>query len=480
MNYSMIYYIIGWILTVEAALMVPSVIVSAIYGETSGFALVAAIALCLLIGLPLIRKQPENKTVYAREGAVIVALCWIVVSFMGSLPFVFSREIPNPVDAFFETVSGFTTTGSSILTNPEAMSKGLMFWRCFTHWVGGMGVLVFLLCILPLTGGGTHMNLMKAESPGPSVSKLVPKVQSTAKMLYGLYIALSILMLVLLLIVDMPLYDALCTTFGTAGTGGFGIKNDSFGSYSTAIQAVVTVFMIVFGVNFNVYFLFYMKRPKEALQCEEAKWYLGIILASSLIITWFIKEEFPNVLISFHHAAFQVGSIITTTGYASVDFDLWHSVPKTVLVILMFIGACAGSTGGGIKVCRIVILFRTMLRELSICLRPNRVQKVHFEGRALETETLRRITTFLATYVFIFTLCIFLISFDGYDMITNFTAIATTLNNVGPGLALVGPSQNFSLYSDFSTLVMSFAMLAGRLELYPILLLFCKDTWRKF
>lgn len=482
MNYSMITYIIGWILSVEAALMVPSAIVSAIYREKSGLALVATIALCLILGLPLIRKQPKSKVLYAREASVIVALCWIIMSFMGALPFFFSGEIPSLVDALFETVSGFTTTGASILSNPEGMSHGLMFWRCFTHWVGGMGVLVFLLCLLPMTGGGSHMSLMKAESPGPSVSKLVPKVQSTAKYLYGLYIILSLIQLVLLLIGKMPVFDAFCTMFGTAGTGGFGIKNDSFGSYSTYFQAVVTIFMILFGVNFNVYFLLYMKKPKEAFKCEEARWYFGIIAASTLIITAFIYAQgyFSNIFMAFHHAAFQVGSIITTTGFSTTDFDLWPAVPKTILVLLMFCGACAGSTGGGIKVSRIVILFRTMLREFHSNLFPKRVKRVYFEGRPLDSEMVRSVTTFLATYVFIFAASVLLIGIDNFDLITNFTAVAATFNNIGPGLSLVGPTQNFGLFSDFSKLVLIFDMLAGRLELYPLLLLFLRDTWRKF
>lgn len=480
MNYSMIFYIVGWILSVEAALMVPSAIVSAIYRESSGFSLLAAIVLCLILGLPLIRKQPASKVLYAKEGAVIVALSWIIMSIMGSLPFFFSGEIPCFVDALFETVSGFTTTGASILSNPEGMSKGLMFWRCFTHWVGGMGVLVFLLCLLPMTGAGYNMNLMKAESPGPSVSKLVPKVQSTAKLLYGLYFILSFIMFVLLLLGNMPLFDSFCTVFGTAGTGGFGIKNDSFGSYSTYLQTVVTIFMILFGVNFNVYFLFYMKKPKDALKCEEARWYFGIIGASILIITYFVRDYFPSILMAFHHVAFQVGSIITTTGFATTDFDLWPAVPKTVLVLLMFCGACAGSTGGGIKVSRIVILFRTMLREFHKNLYPNRVKKVHFEGRSLDNELVRSVSVFLGTYAFIFAGSVLLIAVDNFDMITNFTAVAATFNNIGPGLALVGPTQNFSLFSNFSKLVLIFDMLAGRLELYPMLLLFARDTWRKF
>ena len=480
MNYSMINYIVGWILGVEAALMVPSVIVSAIYRESSGWALVATIILCLILCFPLVRKQPKNKVLYAREAAVIVALSWIIMSFMGALPFYFSGEIPHLVDALFETVSGFTTTGASILSSPADMSNGLMFWRCFTHWVGGMGVLVFLLCLLPMTGGGYHMNLMKAESPGPSVGKLVPKVQSTAKMLYGLYFALSLLELVLLLLGGMPLFDALCSTFGTAGTGGFGIKNNSFTSYSTYHQAVVTIFMILFGINFNVYFLIYMRKPKDALKCEEARWYLGIIAAATLIITFYIKDFYPSILYAFHHAAFQVGSIITTTGFATADFDLWQTVPKTILVMLMFCGACAGSTGGGIKVSRIVLLIRTVARELSLNIRPNRAKKVYFEGRPVDSDIIRSVSVFLATYVMIFAASLLLISVDNFSTTTNFTAVAATLNNIGPGLELVGPTQNFSIYSDFSKIVLIFDMLAGRLELYPLLLLFCRDTWRKF
>ncbi|MBE5971590.1 MAG: TrkH family potassium uptake protein [Lachnoclostridium sp.] len=480
MNYSMITYIVGWILGIEAALMIPSVIVSAIYREASGWALAGTIALCLVLCIPLIRKQPKDKVLYAREAAVIVALSWIIMSFMGALPFYFSGEIPHLIDAFFETVSGFTTTGASILSNPAGMSKGLMFWRCFTHWVGGMGVLVFLLCLLPLTGGGYHMNLMKAESPGPSVSKLVPKVQSTAKMLYGLYFALSLLELIFLLLGGMPLYDALCSTFGTAGTGGFGIKNDSFTSYSPYLQSVVTVFMILFGINFNVYFLLYMKKPKEALKCEEARWYLGIIAVSTLIITFYIRDFYPSIREAFHHAAFQVGSIITTTGFATADFDLWHTVPKTILVSLMFCGACAGSTGGGIKVSRIVLLIRTVGRELSLNIRPNRVKKVYFEERPVDFDILRSVCVFLATYALIFGASLLLISVDNFSTTTNFTAVAATLNNIGPGLEMVGPTQNFSIYSDFSKIVLIFDMLAGRLELYPMLLLFCRDTWRKF
>ncbi|HIR04783.1 MAG TPA: TrkH family potassium uptake protein [Candidatus Copromonas faecavium] len=480
MNYSMIFYIIGWILVVEAALMVPSGVVAIIYGESCGWVFAVTILLCLVLGLPLIRRQPENKVFYFKEGAVIVALSWLIMSIMGAVPFVLSGAIPHPVDALFETVSGFTTTGSSILASVEELPYCILFWRSFTHWIGGMGVLVFILCLLPLTGSGYHMNLMKAESPGPSVSKLVPKVRATAKMLYGLYIFLTILQLVLLLLGSMPLFDALCVTFGSAGTGGFGIKNDSMGSYTTYQQAVTTIFMILFGVNFNVYFLLYMKKPKEAFRCEEARWYLTIIAVSTLIITFFIRDSFDSIAMAFHHAAFQVGTIITTTGFATTDFNLWPAVPKTILVILMLVGACAGSTGGGIKVSRIVILFKSVLLEMRRNLHPNVVQRVNFEGHPVEKNTLRSVLIFLAAYSFIFAFSTLLISVDNYDLTTNFTAVAATLNNIGPGLEMVGPTQNFGHFSTFSKLVLTFDMLAGRLEIFPLLLLFHRDTWRRF
>lgn len=480
MNYSMIFYIIGWILNVEAVLMIPSVVVAALYKEKSGVVFAAVIVFSAAIGLFLVRKQPKNKVFYAREGCVTVALCWIIMSIVGALPFVLSGTIPSIIDALFETVSGFTTTGASILPEVEGLPHCILFWRSFTHWIGGMGVLVFLLCLLPLTGGGYHMNLMKAESPGPSVSKLVPKVQSTAKILYGLYILLSLVELVLLLVGRMPLFDALCTMFGTAGTGGFGIKNDSIAGYSVYLQSVITIFMILFGVNFNVYFLLSMKHPKEAFQCEEARWYLGIIAASTLIITVFIRGMFPSFAMAFHHAAFQVGSVITTTGFATVDFDLWPSIPKMILVMLMFIGACAGSTGGGIKVSRALLMFRSVTRELSLTLHPKMVRRIKFEGRVVEHEVLGTLHAFIAAYILIFAASTLLIGLDEFALVTNFTAVAATLNNIGPGLELVGPTQNFGLFSDFSKLVLIFDMLAGRLEIFPLLLLFNRETWRKF
>ena len=480
MNYSMIFFIIGWVFIIEAALMAPSALVALLYAEQSIWAFAVTIGLCLLLGLPMIRKQPANKVFYAKEGCVTVALSWIVMSLMGALPFVFSGVIPSIVDAMFETVSGFTTTGASILKDVEVLPRCMLFWRSFTHWIGGMGVLVFLLCLLPMSGGGYSMNLMKAESPGPSVSKLVPKVRSTAKLLYGLYVALSLLELALLLLGSMPLFDALCTTFGTAGTGGFGIKNSSIGEYSAYIQSIVTIFMILFGINFNVYFLLYMRRPKEAFRCEEAGWYLAIIAVSTLIITVFIRNSFPDLVTAFRHAAFQVGSIITTTGFSTVDFNVWPAGPKAILVLLMFIGACAGSTGGGIKVSRIVLLFRTMTREIGQIIHPHMVKKLKFEGRVVGQEVLRSVNAFMVAYVLIFAGSTLLVCLDGFDLVTSFTSVAATLNNIGPGLELVGPASNFSCFSDLSKIVLIFDMLAGRLEIFPLLVLFFRDTWKKF
>ena len=479
MNYSMIFYIIGWILDVEAALLVPSLAVSLIYHESCALAFFITIVLCLIPGVILVRKQPKNKVFYAREGSVTVALSWIVMSIMGSIPFLLSGSITNPVDALFETVSGFTTTGASILPAVEPLQHGILFWRSFTHWIGGMGVLVFLLCLLPLTGSGYHMNLMKAESPGPSVTKLVPKVQSTAKILYGLYLFLTVMEFVLLLVGQMPVFDSLCTVFGTAGTGGFGIKNDSFGSYSTYLQGVVTVFMILFGINFNVYFLFYMKKPKEALRCEEARWYLGIIAASILVITFFVRDFFDSLFLAFHHVAFQVASIITTTGFATVDFNLWPTIPKTILVLLMFIGACAGSTGGGLKIGRTLLLLKNLRRNTRRILNPKRVEVVRVNGQRVSESVLENTNTYLIAYVVIVLGSFLLISIDNLSMMTNFSAVVACFNNIGPGFDAVGPTCNFSVFSGFSKVVLIFDMLAGRLEIFPILILASKSTWSR-
>lgn len=479
MNHAMIAYVIGWILNCEGFLMLLPCLTAVIYQETAGFSFAAAMALCFLFGVPLTVRKPKNMVFYTKEGFVSVSLSWIVLSVMGSLPFLFSGSITNPVDALFETVSGFTTTGASILSDVEALPRCILFWRSFTHWIGGMGVLVFILSLLPLTGG-YHMNLMKAESPGPSVEKLVPKIQSTAKILYSIYVAMTILEVLLLLAGNMPLFDALTTTFGTAGTGGFGIKNDSMASYSPYLQNVVTVFMILFGINFNFYFLLLMRKPKKAMKNEEVRCYLAIIAITISIITFNIRGLYPSIMEAFQQAAFQVGSIITTTGFATTDFNTWPQVSRTILVMLMFVGACAGSTGGGIKVSRFVILLKTVNKELHLFLHPKGVRKISMDGKVVEHEVVRSINVFMTAYVLVFAFSILLVGFDNHDLITNFTAVAATLNNIGPGLELVGPSQNFGLFSDPAKCVLIFDMLAGRLELFPLLLLFVKDTWKRF
>ena len=480
MNRSIIRYILGSVLKVEAAFMLLPCIVALCYMEKEGVVYLGVGIVTFLLGMLMTHKKANSSVFYLKEGCVATALSWIFMSFFGCIPFILTGEIPSLIDALFETVSGFTTTGASILSDVEVLSHCTLMWRSFTHWIGGMGVLVFLLCLLPLTGSGYHMNLMKAESPGPSVTKLVPKVQSTAKILYGLYLFLTVLEFILLLVGQMPVFDSLCTVFGTAGTGGFGIKNDSFGSYSTYLQGVVTVFMILFGINFNVYFLFYMKKPKEALRCEEARWYLGIIAASILVITFFVRDFFDSLFLAFHHVAFQVASIITTTGFATVDFNLWPTIPKTILVLLMFIGACAGSTGGGLKIGRTLLLLKNLRRKTRRILNPKRVEVVRVNGQKVSESVLENTNTYLIAYVVIVLGSFLLISIDNLSMMTNFSAVVACFNNIGPGFDAVGPTCNFSVFSGFSKVVLIFDMLAGRLEVFPLLLLFKRDTWRKF
>ena len=479
MNYSMIFFILGWIFNFEAAFMLLPGITAIIYQEKNGLAFLITMIICLAIGLPLTRKKPQNKVFHAKEGAVTVALSWIVLSMAGAFPFVISGSIPNPIDAMFETVSGFTTTGASILSDVEALSHCMLLWRSFTHWIGGMGVLVFILCLLPLTGG-YHMNLMKAESPGPSVSKLVPKVQSTAKILYTIYLMLTVLQMILLLIGRMPLFDTVCLTFGTAGTGGFGIRNDSIAGYSTYNQIIITVFMILFGVNFNVYYLLLTKKVVQAAKSEEVRYYFGIIAVAIIAIAINTKGMYTSFGRAFQQAAFQVGSIITTTGYATTNFNVWPVLSKTILVMLMFVGACAGSTGGGIKVSRLMILCKSARKELQLYLHPNAVKKIKMDEKAIPHEVVRATNMFLFVYILIFVVSLLVISLDNFDMVSNFTAITATLNNIGPGLGAVGPTGNFGCYSYLSKVVMIFDMLAGRLEIFPLLLLFKRDTWRKF
>ena len=480
MNYAIVFRLLGYVLVIEGALLLLPAAASGFYGEWLVLGVfLATAAVSAAIGGALTRIKPKSKVFYMREGFAATSLCWILISIVGAAPFVVTGCIPNPVDALFETVSGFTTTGASILPGVEDLPKGILFWRSFTHWIGGMGVLVFLLSLLPLTGG-SHVNLMKAESPGPQVDKLVPKVQSTAKILYGIYFALTMLELVFLLLGGMPLFESMLTAFGTAGTGGFGFKNDSFTSFSPYIQWVVTIFMILFGVNFNAYFLLLMRKFRKAATSEEVRGYLAVILVAVGIITANIYSIYNSFGEALRQAAFQVGSIITTTGFSSCDFDLWPTLSKEILVVLMFIGACAGSTGGGIKVSRLLILGKTLGKELKQALHPQVVAPVRMDGKLLNHETIRTTNVYMAAYLFIFAASFLLISLDGFDMVTNFTAIAATLNNIGPGLAQVGPMMNFGGFTDPAKIVMIFDMLAGRLEIFPMLVLFMPDTWRKF
>ena len=476
MNYAIVLRLLSYILLTEGALLLLPAAASLCYGEwfVMGVFLFTA-ALSAALGALLHRIKTKSQIFYMREGFATTALCWLLISVVGAVPFVLTGCIPNPVDALFETVSGFTTTGASILPGVEDLPKGILFWRSFTHWVGGMGVLVFLLSLLPLTGG-SHVNLMKAESPGPQVDKLVPKVQSTAKILYGIYFGLTVIEFVFLLFGGMPVFESLLTAFGTAGTGGFGFRNDSFGSFSPYIQWVVTIFMILFGVNFNAYFLLLMRRFRRAAASEEVRAYFLIIAVAVGIITCNIYSMYNGLGEALRQAAFQVGSIITTTGFSSCDFDLWPTLSKEILVMLMFVGACAGSTGGGMKVSRILILGKTLKKELKQALHPQVVAPVRMDGKLLNHETIRATNVYVAAYIFIFAASFLLISLDGFDMVTNFTAIAATLNNIGPGLNQVGPMMNFGSYSNPAKLVMIFDMLAGRLEIFPMLVFFLPDT----
>lgn len=478
MNYSIIRYILCRVLEFQAMFLTLPCIVALIYGEKEGWAYLFVLASCLLLGGLGKLKKPRSTVFYAREGFVVVSLSWILLSITGALPLFLSGEFVSYTDALFETISGLTTTGASILADVEALSKCNLFWRSFTHWIGGMGVLVLILAILPLAGG-YNMHLMRAESPGPTVGKLVPRVRHTARILYEMYIFLTVIQVILLLITGMSLFEAMTLSFGTAGTGGFGVLNSSIGSYSVASQAVITIFMILFGVNFNVYYLIRARKPMQAFKHEEMRYYLGIILAAILLITVNIRGSFQSLFEAFHHAAFQVASIITTTGYSTADFNLWPQFSKAILVILMFIGACAGSTGGGIKVSRVIIMLKMVKNELSHLIHPKRVRQVTFESHVVNKEVLRSISVFFIAYIMIFGASALLISLDNLDFTTNFTAVAATLNNIGPGLNEVGPASNFAVYSQPAKFVLMFDMLAGRLELFPLLLLFTPYTWKR-
>ena len=482
MNFRMIGRFIAQILSIEGLFMIPAVLISlwcSEWGAIYGF-LIALAAIAAFAGLLFVTCRKAPKALDAREGMVCVGTGWIVLSLFGCLPFFLSREIPNFIDAFFEIVSGFTTTGSSILTNVEALSKGLLYWRSFSHWLGGMGVLVFLLAIAP--GGadtGFTMHLLRAESPGPSVGKLVPKMRKTATILYLIYISLTVLNILFLLFGKMPLFEAVCTAFGTAGTGGFGIKNDSIAGYSPYLQNVTTVFMLLFGVNFSCYYLILLRQFRNVLKDEELRAYLLIVVVSIVLIAFNIRGMYETLSETVRHSAFQVSTIITTTGYATTDFDQWPAFSKGILMFLMVIGACAGSTGGGLKVARLLILLKSLRRNITKIVNPRKVRMVRNNGEVMNHTVLDNTNAYLAAYVLIIIFSYILISIDGFSIGTNFTAVLSCFNNIGPGLEAVGPTCNFSQFSMFSKLVLSMDMLAGRLEIFPILLLFSKSTWKK-
>lgn len=467
----MIRVILGHIMKIEAAFLLLPCMIALIYREPEGWTYLA-VALCSAIGGVILGlKKPEDKNLFLKEGCVTTALSWILMSVIGALPFYFTGEIPRFIDACFETVSGFTTTGSSILNDIESLSHASLFWRSGTHWIGGMGVLVFLLSIVSLSGGST-INLMKAESPGPSVGKLVPKIKASARYLYVIYAAMTFAEVILLVVGGCPVFDSVTLAFGTAGTGGFAIKGDSVAGYSAYVQWVVTIFMILFGINFNVYYFILIKRIKEAVKVEEVRYYLIIILTSIIIIFINIRNLFSSAGEAVRHSAFQVASIITTTGFATVDFDRWNTTCKIVLIMLMFIGACAGSTGGGIKVSRLVIIVKTILKELNSYIHPRSIKKIIYDGKPAEHVMIRSVNVFMATYLLILTTSVFLISFEGEDLVTTVTAVITCINNIGPGFNKLGPACNFYFLGSFSKIVLMFDMLAGRLELFPLVMLF--------
>ena len=482
MNYKMMGRFTAQILFIEGLFLVPPLMISLYLGETAavhGF--LVTLGICAALGFLLFVLCKDAKSAfYATDGMVCVAFSWIVLSLIGALPFCISGAIPHFVDAFFETVSGFTTTGASILPEVESMAKGLLFWRSFTHWVGGMGVLVFLLAIAPAKGSekGFTMHLLRAESPGPSVGKLVPKMRKTAGILYMLYVGLTLLDILLLLAGGMSLFEALCTAFGTAGTGGFGVKNDSIAGYSPYIQNVTSIFMLLFGVNFSCYYLLVLRQIRAVFKDEELRLYLAIVLGSVALIIWNLWGFYPTAEETMRHALFQVSSIMTTTGFATTDFDLWPSFSKTILLCLMVVGACAGSTGGGIKVARILLLFKSLKRNIAQMLHPRKVKLVRNNGSVVDERILSNTNAYLSAYVLIVFISFVLISLDGFSTGTNFSAVLACLNNIGPGLETVGPVCNYSSFSAFSKLVLAMDMLLGRLEIFPILVLFSFQTWK--
>ena len=482
MNFKMMGRFIAQIVAVEAVFMIPALAISLGYGEwaaVKAFAITLGLMLALS-GIFYALCRRAGKLFGAREGLACVAFSWVVMSLLGALPFVLCGQVPNYIDALFEIISGFTTTGASVIANVEGLFKGLLYWRSFSHWIGGMGVLVFLLAILPGGGGsGFTMHLLRAESPGPDVGKLVPKMRQTALILYVIYIALTVLNVIFLLAGGMHWLHALCTAFGTAGTGGFGVFNDSLGSVSPYIQNVTTVFMFLFGVNFSCYYLLLLGKLRSVLKDEELRLYVGLAVASIAAIVLSIRPLYTTLEETIRHAAFQVSSIMTTTGYTTTDYDLWPAFAKGILLMLMMIGACAGSTGGGLKCIRLLLLFKVLRRNIRQILNPRKVLVVRSNDKVVDEKVLANTNAYFAAYVIILVVCTLILSLDGFGLETNLSAAIATFNNIGPGMAAVGPTCNFAAYSALSKLTMSLAMLAGRLEIFPILILFSRSTWSR-
>lgn len=485
MNRKMIGYLLGRVLLAEFFLMIPSVMVGVIYSERATLSFLVPMLLLAALGLIFGLKKPSNTTVYVREGFFVVAAAWIFMSLIGALPFYISSfdffggvsQFSSVWDCIFEMVSGFTTTGASALTDPGSLPKCLLFWRSFSHWVGGMGVLVFVLAIMPMSDS---MHLMKAEVPGPVVGKLVPKMRQTARILYAVYTVMTLVLIVLLCIGKMPLFEAICHSFGTAGTGGFSVRTEGIGYYNSAyIDIVLSVFMLLFGINFNLFYLILIKRAKEALKSEELRCYILVVCASTLAIALDVYSVYKSAGLSLRHALFQVSSIITTTGYATVDFALWPALSQSIIVALMIMGACAGSTGGGLKVSRVILLFKAFVQEMKHLLHPRSVTTVRLEGGSVENSVVRSTLAYFAAYSFIAVLSTIMISLDGFDLTTNLTAELSCLNNIGPGLGKVGPMGNFSEFSPLSKMILTFNMLLGRLEIFPIIVFFSPGSWRK-
>lgn len=481
MNYSVVRFMIFKVIELIGILMILPFLVAIIYRENMAATVFLGMLIgCIVVGAVGSHFRPKKITLYAKEGFVVTALSWIIISLFGALPFVFTGTIPSYVDAVFETISGFTTTGASILNGVDGMLKSVQFWRTFSHWIGGMGVLVFMMAVMPLVDGN-GMHIMRAESPGPSVGKIVPKLKDTARTLYIIYFGITLVEIICLWISGLNLYEAMTITFSTVGTGGFAISNSGIGGYSTLTQVIIIVFMAICGVNFSVYYYIITKRFRDAWHCDEMKWYFVTMFGSAALIAINVYRAglLPTPYLSFHHALFAVVSIMTTTGFGTEDFNLWPEFSRTLLVTLTMIGACAGSTGGGFKFSRLIIILRTIKNELTFIIHPKSIKKVYMDGRAVEGTTVKSVSAYLGIYVVIYVISFLIVSLDGFDFETSFTAVAATLNNVGPGLNMVGPMGNYSQFSVLSKIVLMFDMLAGRLELLPILILLSPQTYKR-